>query len=41
MQACDLPCFLDRDGTICEEVGYLNHISRLLIFPFAAAPSGA
>lgn len=29
--------FLDRDGTICEEVGYLNHISRLQIFPFAAA----
>jgi D-glycero-D-manno-heptose 1,7-bisphosphate phosphatase len=27
--------FLDRDGTICEEVGYLNHISRLQIFPFA------
>ena len=20
--------FLDRDGTICEEVGYLNHVSR-------------
>jgi D-glycero-D-manno-heptose 1,7-bisphosphate phosphatase len=29
--------FLDRDGTVCEEVGYLNHISRLHIFPFAAA----
>jgi D-glycero-D-manno-heptose 1,7-bisphosphate phosphatase len=29
--------FLDRDGTICEEVGYLNHISRLMIFPWAAA----
>ena len=29
--------FLDRDGTICEEMGYLNHISRLHIFPFAAA----
>jgi len=28
--------FLDRDGTICEEMGYLNHISRLQIFPFAA-----
>jgi D-glycero-D-manno-heptose 1,7-bisphosphate phosphatase len=27
--------FLDRDGTICEEVGYMNHISRLHIFPFA------
>jgi D-glycero-D-manno-heptose 1,7-bisphosphate phosphatase len=29
--------FLDRDGTICEEMGYLNHLSRLHIFPFAAA----
>ena len=29
--------FLDRDGTICEEMGYLNHISRLQLFPFAAA----
>lgn len=29
--------FLDRDGTICEEMGYLNHISRLHVFPFAAA----
>ena len=29
--------FLDRDGTICEEVGYMNHISRLHIFPFASA----
>jgi D-glycero-D-manno-heptose 1,7-bisphosphate phosphatase len=29
--------FLDRDGTIDEEVGYLNHASRFRIFPFAAA----
>jgi D-glycero-D-manno-heptose 1,7-bisphosphate phosphatase len=29
--------FLDRDGTICEEMGYLNHLGRLHIFPFAAA----
>ena len=28
--------FLDRDGTIAEEVGYLNHISRFHMFPFAA-----
>lgn len=28
--------FLDRDGTICEEVGYLNHISRLQVYPWAA-----
>ena len=33
---CSRAVFLDRDGTICEEVGYLNHISRLRIFPFAA-----
>jgi len=26
--------FLDRDGTICEEVGYLNHVSRFRMFPF-------
>jgi D-glycero-D-manno-heptose 1,7-bisphosphate phosphatase len=29
--------FLDRDGTICEEMGYVNHIDRLRVFPFAAA----
>ncbi|HIE32598.1 MAG TPA: HAD-IIIA family hydrolase, partial [Thermodesulfobacteriaceae bacterium] len=28
--------FLDRDGTVNEEVGYLNHISRLKIIPGAA-----
>lgn len=28
--------FLDRDGTIAEEVGYLNHASRFRMFPFAA-----
>lgn len=27
--------FLDRDGTLCDEVGYLNHLSRMRIFPFA------
>ena len=26
--------FLDRDGTICEEMGYINHISRFQMFPF-------
>ena len=26
--------FLDRDGTICEEVGYLNEVSRFRVFPF-------
>ena len=29
--------FLDRDGTIAEEVGYLNHASRFRMFPHAAA----
>jgi len=29
--------FLDRDGTMAEEVGYLNHASRFRIFPFVAA----
>jgi D-glycero-D-manno-heptose 1,7-bisphosphate phosphatase len=29
--------FLDRDGTISEEYGYANHISRFQMFPFAAA----
>ena len=29
--------FLDRDGTIAEEVGYLNHVSRFRMFPYAAA----
>ena len=29
--------FLDRDGTMVEEVGYLNHLSRFRMFPFVAA----
>lgn len=29
--------FLDRDGTVAEEYGYANHISRFQIFPFAPA----
>jgi D-glycero-D-manno-heptose 1,7-bisphosphate phosphatase len=29
--------FLDRDGTIAEEVGYLNHVSRFRMFPCVAA----
>jgi D-glycero-D-manno-heptose 1,7-bisphosphate phosphatase len=28
--------FLDRDGTIAEETGYVNHIDRFEVFPFAA-----
>jgi D-glycero-D-manno-heptose 1,7-bisphosphate phosphatase len=29
--------FLDRDGTVADEVGYVNHIERFNVFPFAAA----
>ena len=29
--------FIDRDGTISEEVGYINHQSRFRLFPYAAA----
>ena len=29
--------FMDRDGTISEEVGYINHPSRFRLFPFAVA----
>ena len=32
--------FLDRDGTIAEEVGYLNHASRFRMFPFVAQAIG-
>jgi D-glycero-D-manno-heptose 1,7-bisphosphate phosphatase len=28
--------FLDRDGTICEEVGYVNHIDRCALLPRSA-----
>ena len=28
--------FLDRDGTVCEELGYINHIDRFRLFPWAA-----
>lgn len=28
--------FIDRDGTLIEEMGYLNHVSRLRVFAFAA-----
>lgn len=28
--------FMDRDGTISEEVGYVNHVSRYRVFPYAA-----
>ena len=29
--------FLDRDGTVAEEVGYVNHASRLRLLPGSAA----
>jgi D-glycero-D-manno-heptose 1,7-bisphosphate phosphatase len=29
--------FIDRDGTISEEVGYINHVSRFRLFPYAAS----
>lgn len=28
--------FIDRDGTLSEEVGYVNHPSRYRLFPYAA-----
>jgi D-glycero-D-manno-heptose 1,7-bisphosphate phosphatase len=28
--------FIDRDGTISEEVGYVNHPSRFRLFPYAS-----
>jgi D-glycero-D-manno-heptose 1,7-bisphosphate phosphatase len=29
--------FLDRDGTVSEEVGYVNHIDRFQIYPWTPA----
>ncbi len=28
---------MDRDGTVCEEVGYVNHVSRVRLLPRSAA----
>jgi len=28
--------FIDRDGTISEEVGYVNHLSRFQVYPWSA-----
>ena len=28
--------FLDRDGTINEEMGYINHLDRFIVFPYVA-----
>jgi D-glycero-D-manno-heptose 1,7-bisphosphate phosphatase len=27
--------FIDRDGTLAHEVGYINHVSRFRLYPFA------
>jgi D-glycero-D-manno-heptose 1,7-bisphosphate phosphatase len=27
--------FIDRDGTLSQEIGYVNHVSRFRLFPFA------
>jgi D-glycero-D-manno-heptose 1,7-bisphosphate phosphatase len=29
--------FIDRDGTISEEVGYINHPSRFRLYPYSAS----
>jgi D-glycero-D-manno-heptose 1,7-bisphosphate phosphatase len=29
--------FIDRDGTISEEVGYINHPSRFRLYPYSGA----
>lgn len=29
--------FIDRDGTISEEVGYVNHPSRFQLYPYSSA----
>ena len=28
--------FIDRDGTLSEEVGYINHVSRFMLLPHSA-----
>lgn len=32
----NIAVFLDRDGTVSEEVGYINHLSRYKLFPWTA-----
>ena len=36
----DLAVFLDRDGTINEEVGYINHLERFVLLPGTTAAIG-
>ena len=31
----EIAVFIDRDGTISEEVGYINHLSRFQIYPWS------
>jgi D-glycero-D-manno-heptose 1,7-bisphosphate phosphatase len=33
----EIGVFLDRDGTVNEEMGYINHLSRFLLLPRTAA----
>ncbi len=33
----NIAVFLDRDGTINEEMGYINHLSRFVLLPRTAA----
>lgn len=40
MQGMRKAIFLDRDGTINEEVGYLDHLDRLVLFPGAPEAIG-
>jgi D-glycero-D-manno-heptose 1,7-bisphosphate phosphatase len=37
MGRMDRAVFLDRDGTINEEMGYINHLDRFVLLPAAAA----
>ena len=37
----DRAVFLDRDGTIIEEVGYLDRVDRVQLFPWSVAAIGA
>ncbi|MBI4854176.1 MAG: HAD family hydrolase [Acidobacteria bacterium] len=32
----NIAVFIDRDGTVSEEVGYVNHLSRYKLFSFTA-----
>jgi D-glycero-D-manno-heptose 1,7-bisphosphate phosphatase len=36
MRTSDKAVFLDRDGTINEEMGYINHIDRFILLPRTA-----